>query len=110
MCGRGAWRGGGACVAGGHAWWGACMVGVCMAGGMYGRGDMHGGGGGVWQGACMAGVCVMGGGMHGWGTCMAGGMHSGRHGRGRGACVALEMTTAEGGTHPSGMHSCDILV
>ena len=30
----------GACMAGGggHVWWGTCMVGVCMMGGMHGRG------------------------------------------------------------------------
>ena len=43
----------------------------------------------AWQGACMAG------GMRG-----RGGMH------GRGTCVAGELATAAGGTHPSGMHSC----
>ena len=53
--------------------------GVCMAGGMHGRGVC------VWQGACMAGVCVcVAGGMHGrghvWqGVCVAGGMHSRDH-------------------------------
>ena len=45
---------------------------------------VHGGGGGVWQGACMEG-----------------GM------RGRGACVTRKMAIAAGGTHPTGMHSCD---
>ena len=49
-------RGVGACMAGGHMWWGACMAGV-----------MHGGGVCVWQG----GMC--GGGARG--ACMAGGMH-----------------------------------
>ena len=61
--------GGGACMAGGHVWQGACMAGgVCMArecvwqgvgmaGRLCGRGDMHG------RGAFMAGgMCV--GGMH----------------------------------------------
>ena len=38
--------------------------------------------------------------MHGrgrawWGSCIAGGM-----------CVAKEMATVAGGTHPTGMHSC----
>ena len=40
--------GGGACMAGGHAW-----QGVCMAGGMHG--GEH-----AWQGACVAGACVAG--------------------------------------------------
>ena len=40
------------CMPGGHAWQGACIVGVCMARGMHGRGHawqggMHGKGGGV---------------------------------------------------------------
>ena len=40
------------------------------------------------------GVC--GGGMHGkWGAW-----------QGRGACMAGEMATAAGGTHPNGIHSC----
>ena len=77
VCGRGAY------MAGGHAWWGACIaegmcgrghasqgacvVGACMAGGMNGRG-MHGQGCAWWGvGACVAGVCV------------AGGVHGGRH-------------------------------
>ena len=25
----------GACMAGGHAWWGVCMVGACVAGGVH---------------------------------------------------------------------------
>ena len=41
--------GGGACVAGGHAWWGACVVGACVVGGVHGRGGVHGGGR-AWQG------------------------------------------------------------
>ena len=55
--------------------------------------------------------------MHGRGACMAGAVHGRRHAwqrghawqggmRGRGACVAGELATAAGGTHPSGMHSC----
>ena len=47
-----------------------------MAGGMHG-------GGHAWQGACMVGVCAL-----------------------LGACMAGEMTTAVGCTHPTGMHSC----
>ena len=54
-----AWQRGGACVAGGHVWQGACMVlGTCMAGNMHGRGH-------AWQGACMARVM---GGVHGMHT------------------------------------------
>ena len=49
MVGEGGMCGGGACVAGGHAWQGACMAGGhAWQGGMHGRGH-------VWQGACMAG-------------------------------------------------------
>ena len=60
MCGRGA------CVAGSHAWWGACVAGACMVGGVHGRGH-------VWQGACVAGG-------HEWqGACMAGGGMRGRY-------------------------------
>ena len=45
VCGGGhAWQG--MYMVGGHAWWGCawqgvCMVGVCMAGGLYGRRDSH---------------------------------------------------------------------
>ena len=79
-------QGGGACVAGGHAWpggmyqghawWGVCMAGgmyggACMAGGMHGRGcawlgGMHGGGHVWWGHACLGG-CAWLGGMHGRG-------------------------------------------
>ena len=45
----------GACMAGGHAWWGACV-----AGDMHGKGEgMHG------KGACVGEV-------HGRGACVAG--------------------------------------
>ena len=61
--------GGGGCVAGVHAWWGACVVGCVHVGGvhgggMHGRGAVHGGGGHARQeAACMAGgACVAGGG------------------------------------------------
>ena len=58
--GRGLYGGGmhgrGACVAGKHAWWGACM-----AGGIHGRG------------ACMAGGCVVEG-LHCRGACISGEM------------------------------------
>ena len=45
------------------------------------------------------GVCVV------VGTCVARGMH-GRGHAWQGACVAGEMATEAGGTHPTGMHSC----
>ena len=84
-------HGGGACIAGGHAWqgdmhgrgcawwWGCAWQGACVAGGVHGRGH-------TWQGVCMVvGVC-MAGGMSGrgcaWkGAYMAGGggMHGGGH-------------------------------
>ena len=41
-------RGIGACVAGGHAWQGACM-----AGAMHGRGH-------AWQEGCVVGACMTG--------------------------------------------------
>ena len=47
-------HGSGACVAGGHEWQGACVVGK----GMRGRGC-------AWQGGCMVCVCVAGGCMEG---------------------------------------------
>ena len=49
MHGRGGCASRGVCMAGAHAWQGACMVGggVCMVGG----------GGHAWQGAGMAGRC-----------------------------------------------------
>ena len=78
---------------------------------------------------CPQGACMVGGGVHGRGACMAGGhawqggMHGrghpwqgeGMHGRGHvwqgvciaeGACMAGEIATAAGSTHPTGMHSC----
>ena len=45
----------------------------------------------------------MAGGMCGRGS-MAGGVH------GRGMCMAGEMATAADGTHPTGMHSCSLIV
>ena len=69
-------------MAGGHAWQGSCMVGVCG------------------RGACMVG------GLHSQGACMAGGMQGGRAGVWQGACMAGEMVTAADGIHPTGMHSC----
>ena len=60
----------------------------------------------MWQegvhGACMAGV-MRGGGMCGSGGGQWGGGSGGMHGRG--ACIAGEIATAAGTTHP-GMHSC----
>ena len=64
---------------GGHAWQGGMHW-----GGMGGGGCGVGGIGCSWQGGCT------------W----QGGVH------GRGACVAGEMATAAGDTHPTGMHSC----
>ena len=67
-----------------------------MAGGVHGRGHAW------WGGGCMTG------GMCGWGACVTwGGMCGGGHVWLRGeACVAGEIATAAGGTHPTGMHSC----
>ena len=69
---RGSVHGKGVCVAWGHAWWGACVVGgmhggggAFMAGGVHGRGSVCGRGH-VWQGGH-----VWQEGMHGRG-CMAG--------------------------------------
>ena len=66
------------------------------------RGGLHG------RGLCMTGE----------GACMVGGMHDrgghtwqgGVHGGGGGACVAGETATAADGTHPTGMHSCFLLM
>ena len=111
------------------------MTGVgCVAGGMHGRGGMHGMGRHAWQGACMVGVCMVGGCV--WqGVCMVGSMCGGGyvwwghvwqrghawqgwgslHARracmaegvhSRGTCVAGETATAVDGTHPTGLHSC----
>ena len=54
-------------------------------------------------GACVAGVCVCAC-VCGQGACMAGGVH------GQGACMAGEMATAAGGMHPTGMHSCWVVL
>ena len=59
MRGRGACMAGG--MAGGHAWWGACVVGTCVAGVCAWHGGMHGSGGMHGQGTCMVGACVVGG-------------------------------------------------
>ena len=78
-----------------------------MAGGMCGRRHVWQGWGGELSGR---GTC-MAGGVCGKGACMAGGMcGGGMHGGGGGACVAGEMATAVDGTHPTGMHSCDVTV
>ena len=53
-------RGGYVVVVGGHAWCGGAWQGVCMLGGMCGRGAL--------QGACMLGD------MHGREACVAGGV------------------------------------
>ena len=70
---------GGVCMAGGVHGRGCAWQGVCM-GGMHGRGGVCGRVGAYMKGACMTGVCVWGG--------------------------AGETATAVGGTHPTGMHSC----
>ena len=110
-----AWQEEGACMAGGMCVWGGAWQ-----GGMHGRGPVWQGGmcgrGALWgvcvagEGACMAGgggmhrrghVC---GGVHGKGACMAGGLC------GREAYVAGETAIAVGGAHPTGMHSCLLMV
>ena len=83
MHGRGV-HGREACVVGGHAWQGACMV-----GGVHGRGVCVAGGH-AWQGACMMGVCM---------PCMP--PHAGT--------TAMVYDQSAGGTHNTGMHSCSIL-
>ena len=66
-----------------------------MAKGGVAKGGMHG------RGACLVvgGVCMAKGRQF-----MVGGMCGG------GACVAGEMATAADGTHPTGMHSCLLLL
>ena len=68
------------------AGWGPCMMGVCMVGGMHGRG--HSWWGHVWQGHAWW-----------WGVCMRGDVW-------QGVSVTGEMAIAMDGTHPTGMHSC----
>ena len=64
-----------------------CGRGVCVAVGVCGRGTVHG------RGVCMAGGCVVGG-VHG-----------------KGAYAWQEKTAiAVGSTHPTGMHSCIMLL
>ena len=71
----------GVCVAGGHAWQGACVVVGCV----HGRGtcgaNMHG------RGAVWLEACVDGG----------------------GSMCARKTDTEAGSTHPTGMHSCFLL-
>ena len=86
-------------------WHRACVVGVCVHGGVCGeRGHAWWGGGMRGRQACMGG-CV--GGMHGRGHAWQGGMHGrghawqgGMHGR------YYEIWSMSGGMHPTGMHSC----
>ena len=79
---------GGMC-GGGHAWQGGVHGRACVAGGHVWQGGMHG------KGVCMAGGNVW------WGVCVAEGVCI------AGQCVAGETATAAGGTHPTGMHSCN---
>ena len=66
-----AWQGG-VCGRGHVWWWGHAWQGVCMVGGICGRG-MHGRGVCVGGGTCMAGACRG----HAWqGVCMPGGVHA----------------------------------
>ena len=86
----------GACIAGSMlgvcVWWGhVCGGGMrCMAGGVHGRGSMHGGGH-AWQGGMHGGggMCGGGGGMLGGGCAWQRGMcgrGGGLHGRRDGHC------------------------
>ena len=81
MHGGGGMHGREACMAWGHAWWGACMAGECAwQGGKHGRevcmagacvvGGMHGRGN-VWQGECVEGGHAWQGGMHAMHTPLA---------------------------------------
>ena len=74
VCGRGVCIVG-VCMVGWHAWWG-----VCMAGGVHGRGHACVAGEHAWWGKGMFGrwACVAGG-MYGRGACIAGGMHGRGH-------------------------------
>ena len=77
----------GTCMAGWHAWQGGLHGrGVCMSGGMHGRG-------------CVAGGHAWQGGMYGKGVCMAGSCMTG--GMCGGGCMAGETATAV-----DSMHSC----
>ena len=108
VCMAGGVHGSGCQWQGGVCGWGHAWQGVCMAEGVHGRRDMHGrgwacmAGGHVWQGACMAEGCAWGElGCAWWGVvCMVGGVHAPQTLRDMvGQCV--------GGTHPTGMHSCN---
>ena len=95
FCPKGGVHGGVGDVCGwGHAWWGGVhggrvymAGGLCMAGGMSGRGH-------AWQGACMAREGLHGGG-HAWwgGHAWQGVVHSRGHSWPEGACMV------EGGMH-----------
>ena len=108
-------------MAGGHAWQGACMAGeggmhgrgACMAGGCVWLGCMVGGmcgRGHVWQGACVVGGMCGGGdawqGGHAWwwwGVCMP-------HMPPPPPTLRDMVGQCAGGTHPTGMHSCYLIV
>ena len=94
---------GGVCMVGVCAWEGLCVVGGVHGRGMYGWGMC--GGGHTWQEVCMAeGVCA--GGVAGAcmvGACVARDAWWGRLGV---ACMAGETATSADGTHPTGMLSC----
>ena len=69
------------CPQAGRAWWGGVRGGgACVVGG-------H-----AWQGGVHGRRCVWWGGGHAWQG---------------GACMVGETATAAGGTHPTGMHSCN---
>ena len=72
-------------VAGGHAW-----VGHAWQGGVHGRGVHVWQRWYVWQGTCLVEGCAWRG--------------------GGAACVAGETATAADGTHPTGMHSCSVML
>ena len=91
-----------------HAWQGDMHGRVCVWQGVCVAEGWH-----AWQGGmCGKGACVARGHAWQWGHVWQGGVHGrgvndsgGMHG-GEGACMAGEMAIAEGGTHPTGMHSC----
>ena len=76
----------------GHTWQGVCGRGMHGRGGVHGREGMHGMGH-TWQGCVWQGDMHCGGGMHGQGVCMAG-----------------DRQYAADGMHPTGMHSCFLLI
>ena len=80
-------QGGGACVAGGHAWQGACVA----------EGDMHGRGH-VWNGCTWAGVCMAGG--CAWqGVCMPPGHYEIRSVNARAVHILLECILVNENVH-----------